>query len=322
MNMTRRGFFTGVAATAAVAGASKAFAAVGGKDPNLSVFLADIHVAGDGIKGIWGRQPTYQNACFKRSVDEILAMNPLPARVVVFGDVALWFGWHQDYEASQPGFQRLRDAGIEVYVTTGNHDHRETMFKYFPKQQEITPVPGRVVSVVDLGAADLFLMDSLKEKFNKDGTGEGANNFVDGEFDKAQQDWLVKAAAEAKRPFFVGAHHPPVEVKIGKKNLTEALGKNPLYAGYIYGHRHRWMREWQRIDYSRNHMLPNLGLPSNGWSGMIGYVTVRTFADRAEFALNLKDFYFPSPLKPGAKRPREWDIIVNENRGSTTTLPY
>ena len=320
MGMTRRSFFAGVLAATAVPTIARAMMAAGGKDPNLSVFLSDIHVASAGIKTKWGAQPDYQNPLFERAIDEILAMRPLPARVVVFGDVALWFGWHQDYEQSLPGFNRLKDAGIDVFVTTGNHDHREPLFKAHPRQAEITPVPGRFVSVVDLGTADLLLVDSLQE--NPDG--EGSRNEVSGALDQSQQDWLKEWTKNAKRPYFIGAHHQPEEVLIGKEKIASAFAKCPLFAGYIHGHNHRWRKNWyQDGSYSRTAVKRSVCLPSTGWWGDIGYAVMRTFADRAELRLVENDFFFPKPLAAGELRPREWDEILSENRASAhMTFPF
>lgn len=317
MDITRRNFFMGALASAAMPAVARARTA-GGKDPDLSVFLSDIHVASAGIKTEWGKQPDYQNAYFMKAVDEILAMRPLPARVVVFGDVALWFGWHQDYEQSSPGFKRLKDAGVDVFVTTGNHDHREPLFKHHPHQAEITPVPGRFVSVIGLGSADLFLMDTLKEN----PAGEGTKNAVDGALDEAQQQWLLQAAKAAKRPFFVGAHHDADEVKMGKEKLMYALERFPLFAGYICGHHHRYFRKWYHNGYSNRHVSRLVCLPSTGWWGDIGYAVMRTFPDRAELRLVENDFFFPRPLAKGEARPPEWDDIIAENRGSVSVFRY
>ena len=55
----------------------------------------------------------------------------------------------------------------------------------------------------------------------------------------------------------------------------------------------------------------------------IGYAEMRTFADRAELKLVETDFYFPRPLNPGEKRPREWDEILSENRACAhMTFPF
>jgi len=322
MEISRRELFAGAMAAAAVSLVGKATAATAGKDAALSVFISDVHVADPTIKTRWGIQPEYQNAYFERAVDDILALRPRPARVVVFGDVALWFGWRADYAKSRPAFERLKAAGIDVFVTTGNHDHRVPMFEAFPWQAKITPVPNRLVSVIDLGAADLFLMDSLKERIGDKGETEGVGNDVDGALDAAQQDWLTQAAKRAKRPFFVGAHHPPHEVCIGKEKVTAAFEDNPLFAGYIHGHNHRWIRSWHHKGYSNRHVTLSVGLPSTGWWGDIGYAVMRTYADRAELSLVQKEFFFPKPLGKDEVRPREWDTILAANRNSVVTFPY
>ena len=319
--LTRRSFFGGAIAAAAFGCRSTnscQTAKGAAKDQNLSVFLSDIHISGRNLKPKRKAQPTYQNPLLENAVDAVLAMDPLPARVVVFGDIALWFGLDTDYETSQPILKRLTDAGIDLYVTTGNHDHRAPLFRFYPRQAEITPVKGRVVSVIDLGYADLFLMDSLRENLD----GEGAGNPGDGELDEAQQKWLMSTAAAAKRPFFVGAHHPPNEIKIGTEKITAALEENPMFAGYIHGHNHRWFKQWHHKGYSSGHIVRSACLPSTGWWGDIGYATMRTFADRAELSLVETDFFFPRPLAKGEKRPREWDEILSENRGAVCTFTY
>ena len=311
--VSRRGFLTGAVCAVAAPYAAKAMAARC-VDRDLSVFLSDIHVSGWNVE----RQPTYQNPLFEKAVDQVLEMNPRPARVVVFGDVALWRGRHEDYEASLPGLRRLTDAGIDLYLTTGNHDHREIMFKYHPRQKELTPVPGRLTSVVDLGEADLFLLDTLDENPK----GEGFDNGVAGKLDAVQADWLVKAAAAAKRPFFIGAHHPPQEVLVGGKDVREVFGNNPLFAGYVHGHDHRWYTQWYHKGYVKPHVVRSACLPSTGWWGTIGFATMKTYADRAELRLVMNDFFFPKPLPADVKRPREWDEIVREQQGAVCTFVW
>lgn len=283
-------------------------------DPNLSVFLSDIHVSGKNVKG----QPSYQNPLFEKAVSQILEMNPRPKRALIFGDVALWNGWSADYEESAPLIQKLKDAGIDVYLTTGNHDHREPMFRFHPRQKEITPVPCRFVSVVALGTSDFVLLDTLKENPK----GEGKDNAVDGGLDEAQANWLLEFAAAAKRPFFCGAHHPSQEIKVSGKNLIQHLEDNPNFAGYVHGHNHRWHKEWFHYGYSKAHVVRSACLPSTGWWGNIGFATFRSQADRATLAFVQNDFFFPRPLQPGQSRPPEWDQIMRENQGDTCTFLY
>jgi len=311
--MTRRNFLLGTAAGVAAAALGDAAAV----DANLSVFLSDIHVSGD-VPG----QPTYQNPLFEKVVDQVLAMRPRPKQVVIFGDVALWTGRSEDYAASQPGIRRLEEAGIPVFLTTGNHDHRDVLFRFHPKQAALTPVPGRVTSVVDLGTADLLLLDSLDEN----PAGEGKGNPVAGTLDAAQADWMLAFAASARRPFFVGCHHPPEELSVTvagqQKNILAALHRNDRFAGFIHGHNHRWVRSWAHVGYAPQRVVRVACLPSTGWWGNIGFATMRTGADQAELAFVQNDFFFPAPLKPGEKRPAEWDELMRENRDSSVVFRY
>ena len=321
--MTRREFFIGAAAVGAVPAVAKAMMAGTEFDENLSVFISDIHVSGPDIKGtLWGDQPTYQNPYFERAVDEILAMRPRPRRVVCFGDVALWFGFRADYEASRPGFGRLTDAGIDVHLAMGNHDRREPFLEVYPQYAKTSPVPGRIVSVVNLGTCDLILLDSLDQTKEKEGTPNG----VGGTIDRAQWDWLKEECMRRTRPFFCGAHHDydelTLEVEPGKRASVLSFLKNaPYFRGWISGHHHFWtkgriFKAWNSPDTIRTVILP-----STGWKGDIGYATMRTSADRAVLSLVQYDYYFPKPLGKGVPRPREWDEIIAENRGQRCTFP-
>jgi len=222
--MSRRGFL----ASAVMAGVS---AAVGGQgedvDENLSVFFSDIHISGENIPG----QPTYQNQILDKAIDQVLAMRPRPKRVVVFGDIALWEGFPEDYAVAVRKLRRITDAGIELTVTTGNHDRRRVMSAAFPEQLAKSPVPGRFASVVDLGTCDLLLLDI--EPFSS----KSAWNNVYGTVDKGQFDWVIETARTAKRPFLLGAHYAPQQTKccdsvvlaeqirtLDKRRLREKIG--------------------------------------------------------------------------------------------------
>jgi len=315
--MNRRAFLGLGAVALAAPCVARAAATVGAKtDPNLTAFLSDIHVSGPDQKTVWGVQPTYQNAKFEQAVDEVLALSPRPARVVVFGDVSLWFGYAGDYAAAQPAFKRLADAGIEIFVTTGNHDHRETMFAAFPKQKAITPVPGRFVSVIDIGTADLVLMDTLDETAKK----LGDPNRVGGAMDDAQFAWLEREAKARKRPFFVGAHHAPNDLN-GRK-MRAMLAPIANFAGWIHGHDHNWSVDWFMESYASRRICRVAALPSTGWWGDIGFALMRTYPDRAELELKVREFYFPGPLAAGEKAPAFWDDILREKRGSRCTFRY
>ena len=320
-NYSRRELLGGIIAAGAVQGLGGCRLArrEGAFDENLTVCLSDIHVAHENPRNRKETlQPTYQNAYFERTVNRVLAMRPLPRRVVIFGDIALWYGWDRDYEVSKPGVDRLKAAGIDVTLTTGNHDHRVPMLSCYADVVRKSPVPGRIVSTVDLGDADLILLDSLDENPK----GEGFKNGVAGVLDKAQQEWLMETGKAAKRPFLVGAHHPIKELKVGEEPLVAALRTLPGFAGYVHGHDHRWYQLWHHVGYSSRKVQRSVCLPSTGWWGDIGFATLRTFPDRAELTLVEDDFFFPRPLEPGEARPREWDDILAANYGAVCVFRF
>lgn len=316
---TRRGFLCGAgAACLSAAGCASGRLSAGGVDGSKTVIMSDTHIALPKLKTVWGDQPDYQNALFARAVDEVLAMRPLPRRVVVLGDVSLWFGYTGDYENARPQVERLKAAGVDVYLAPGNHDHREPMTRIFPECAERSPVKGRIVSVVDLGTCDLFLLDSLQA----DPKGEGANNPVGGQIDPEQGEWLADAAAKAVRPFLVAAHHPPADLLYKGKPLLRMLSPQKFYSGFIYGHVHCWNTRWSGRQWGDPDITRTASVPSTGWWGDIGYTVMHTQKDRAVLTNRQYDFFVPGPLEKGRERPASWDALVAENDARTCSFIY
>ncbi|MBO5941208.1 MAG: metallophosphoesterase [Kiritimatiellae bacterium] len=313
---TRRGFIFGAGAF----GLMSCFPAENSKadfDDSLTVLMSDIHIACGAITTKRGVQTTHQNALFKKTVDRVLLMRPLPRRVVVLGDVSLWFGYSKDYEIAKSEISRLKAKGIEVYLATGNHDHRVPMGNMFPECISRSPVKGRFVSVVDLGTSDLFLLDSLKEN----PAGEGSRNANEGELCDAQGEWLLSAAKSAKRPFFVASHHPVKGLLCKGAPLVSVLGKMPLFAGYLHGHNHRWNIDWQGMK-DGGRVFWSACIPSTGCWGDIGYALLRTENDRAVLTNVQEDFFYPLPLAEGRVRPAEWNDIAASKNGARCIFRY
>ena len=308
MNISRRTFLRLSACggtMAAAGGCSTLFTgAASDYDPNLTVLLSDIHVRGG---------ESYQLDRFRSVVAEILKMSPLPKNVVVFGDLAYLFGNKGDYVTSAPYLKQLSDAGIAVTIGMGNHDRRSAFFEVHPEYVKRTKVPGRVVSVVDVGNADMLMLDSLA---GSDDRGPKSSGPVPGTLDASQQEWLLAELPKWKRPLFVCAHHPVVELSAGGKPLSSLLFNTPAFAGYINGHNHRWYAEWMLRNYSQRKLLCYLGLPSTGHWGDIGYTIFRTTPRDAVATLVQREFFFPHPLKKGEARPEVWDAILEKNRGA------
>ena len=310
--MTRRDFFISTAALAAgcrTSGGGKAGQPASQFNNNHSVFLSDVHVSPS-----VSPDDSYQLASFRRCIDEILAMRPLPARAVVFGDIALGKGMTADYETSRPEFLRLVEAGIKVHYTMGNHDHREPFLRVFPEAAADMHVKGRFASVVSLGAwYDLLLLDSLDEI----GKGEGEPTVGTGTIDEAQLNWLEDVVSRAKRPFICGAHHSPRELSFvsngQRRGVLQKLKESELYMGWVQGHGHCWAKSFNACS-STNPLATFrlLCLPSTGYWGDIGYANVYSHPDGIVITPRIWDFYYPRPARDGEVRPKCWDDIVME----------
>ncbi|MBQ5789067.1 MAG: hypothetical protein IIW01_02155, partial [Thermoguttaceae bacterium] len=73
-------------------------------DPNLVAIFSDIHV----------REPesSQQSSRFIKSVAQVLAMNPRPATLLIYGDVAYDAGKPEDYKIFRRMVEPLEKAGI------------------------------------------------------------------------------------------------------------------------------------------------------------------------------------------------------------------
>ena len=308
MKFGRREFLGALVAASAVSGCATSGGRSG--DGSVNVFLSDLHIE--------GAQPKYKysKVRLEKTIDEILAMSPRPHNVVCFGDIACSYGLEGDYIEAKRILSRLEDAGISVHFVMGNHDRRGMFFKYWPECEKRSLVPGRCVSIVDLGSADLVLLDALKGADDRplDDMGPG-----DGTLDPVQLKWFEDFVAGAKRPFFVGSHQFH-DLYIENFSPFKCAAKSRFFAGWIYGHSHKWKPDFHADSWSDDAVVrPSLCLPSSGFWGDIGYVVFRTYADGAEAELKAQDFYFPTPRE---RRPEFWDVHIDDQRGSRIRFPF
>ena len=322
MNTCRREFLKG-AAGLGMAGAVSACRSLtaDGFDNNLAVFLSDVHICGTAVEGNPYYFYRYTWNELDRRIDEILAMSPKPRNVVIFGDLAFNHGEIEDYQAAAPKLKRLTDAGIKLTHAMGNHDRRNTFYEVFPECRESSPVPGRIVSIVDLGSAQLIMLDSLKAK---DGEfKEGSGGPVDGRIDGGQREWFESYLPKVTKPTFVASHHNLCELVEDRGWLMKAMRNCPYAIGYIHGHGHDWVKDYSVGWGCENQdILRVLQLPSAGLWGCIGSVEFRTGLTSATAILHQNDYWFNFPLRPGEKKPETWLDIMEENRGATCRFAY
>ncbi len=321
---TRRSFITsGGAASVAFAGACGCVGVPNfgslRKDETLVAILSDCHV------GDWN-SPDYQGVKFAECLARILALDPLPAKMLITGDLAYLWGRKEDYALSRRLLQPVLDAGIEITIGMGNHDRRENFLEYWPEYANRSPVPGRLVSKVHGVHFDYIMADTL-------GQPEETDKWItSGALDDEQREWLRAECAAAKRPLLVLAHHPAGELGFpGKGNTIGSARKfgeiiigtkdNPTKCcGYIHGHDHRWYVTRSLAHWSESRIGYTACLPSTGHWGDIGYALLREYPDRAELSLVQYDYFSPKPLPAGSAPNPAWQAIVRDNAGKRCTF--
>lgn len=269
-------------------------------DPATAVLLSDIHISGEFVDDKSAeRIPKYypyNPTCLKLRIAEILQMRPLPANVLVFGDVAWDYGLEEDYRYAAELLSELEQAGIKVTLGMGNHDRRAPFFKVFSEYTKSTKVDGRVVSVVEMPDFDFVMLDSLAELPNlrlRQAT------TVSGEISGGQIEWLQEFVKGRSRRVVLGSHHPLGEMG----NLEKFIVNTPQVAGYVYGHLHIWSKSARVVRPRKElHMVPTVGLPATFY-GDIGFAVMRSTPTAVTFEYSSKGFWWPQPKE---NPPAEW----------------
>jgi len=139
-------------------------------------------------------------AHLKATVDWLLAQPERPAAVLINGDLALKDGQAGDYRHFAALIRPLRDAGLPVHLTMGNHDDREVFYGVLNAEKPARPVvAAKHVSVVQTRHANFFLLDSLMRTM-----------VAPGELGQQQMAWLATALdAHPDKPAVIVAHHNP-----------------------------------------------------------------------------------------------------------------
>ena len=320
--ISRRAFLRGTACVAlAGAGGCAAMPSFGKlrRDETLAAILSDCHV------GAW-KSPDYQGVKFAECIARVLALDPLPAKMFILGDLAYLWGRKEDYELSRRLLQPVVDTGIEITIGMGNHDRRENFLERWPEYADRSPVGGRIVSKVRGAHFDYIMADTLDQPEQTD------RWITPGALDDEQREWLKAECAAAKRPLLVMAHHPAGELGLPGKGNTSASARKfgelimgtkdapTCCCGYIHGHDHQWYITRALVSWSDGRIGHTACLPSTGHWGDIGYALLREYPDRAELSLVQYDYFSPKPLPADAAPNPAWQAIVRDNAGSRCTF--
>jgi len=237
--LTRRLFLAqGAAAAAGLSVVCCGWAADGRTNPHLFALLSDTHIPDSPEVVAHG---TNMTANLRQVVRELTALDARPAGVLVNGDCAYLKGLPADYANFAQCTAPLRESGLPLHVTMGNHDDRGPLHGALQAQPAAKPVvESKHVSIVESPRANWFLLDSLTEV-----------NVVTGEIGAAQREWLAQAlASRTDKPALVMVHHnpqfaPPAEGKAwtGIKDTAELVGllaRHKHVKALIFGHSHNW----------------------------------------------------------------------------------
>ncbi|MEQ8786574.1 MAG: metallophosphoesterase [Pirellulaceae bacterium] len=209
----------------------------------------------------------------RQVVEELVALKRAPAAVLVNGDLALKDGQPGDYRHFARLIRPLRDAGIDLHLTLGNHDHRETFYEVLKEERPESPVvESRHISVVETRHANFFLLDSLTKTMVTQGT-----------LGEEQLSWLTKAldARDAKPAILVAHHNPrlggdPLHFPgglIDSRPLWDLLKTRRQVKAYIHGHiHHRSLAEHEGVHIINT---PATSYVANPETSATGWTTAR-----------------------------------------------
>lgn len=248
------------------------------REPDRLALLSDPHIHGRADKRFWGAD---LSGNLTEAIGRVLD-GPRPTAVLINGDCALNDGGVEAYAQFHRTLHPLRDAGLPMHCTLGNHDDREHFYDVFA---EAFPQAGmalrKCMDVVHTPRADWYLLDSLRK-----------TDETPGELGQLQLIWLQEQLdAQPTRAAVIVVHHPPEENPDGRggvglddsEKLMRMLRPRRQVKALIHGHLHRF-------EFRRDGDLPVVGLPATSYvlnpGQAVGYVDA-TLDDR-ELRLSLR----------------------------------
>jgi 3',5'-cyclic AMP phosphodiesterase CpdA len=232
--ISRRQFLKGsLAAALAVSGGCAL--PEGQRSGHQWALLSDIHIAADPARVERGVNMTRN---LQTVSDEVMAWPTLPSAVLINGDLAFNSGESADYAAVIGLIRPLREQGLPIHLSLGNHDNREHFWKTASSAKTVQRrLAERQTAIVRAPRANWFILDSLIR-----------TRVTPGLLGDAQRAWLAGALdAHADKPALIAIHHQPSaggadtgQALQDTHELLEILRPRRHVKAYFFGHTHRW----------------------------------------------------------------------------------
>ena len=302
--LSRRRFLGSSAVLALSPFLPRSTTAAGPESENWAL-LSDTHVAAD--RDFLSRQGVNMADHLERVVAEVLAERDTLAGAIIDGDCAFGDGQPGDYATLLALLAPLREAGLPVHFTLGNHDDRANFSAALGAELPGSAVEGKHCSVLETPLANWILLDSLRYV-----------NKVEGEFGTAQLAWVSRLLeANPEKPAILVGHHypqapaadagagdapPRITGLVDTDAFLNTIAAAPAAKAYIYGHSHTWL-----LKHDGETGLHHVNLPPtayvfdktrpNGW--------VRATVSREGLALELRCLD-PSHTQHGERHELAW----------------
>ena len=305
---TRRRFLHGSILTGAAMSLNSIAPSVRAETDTTSdrlALLADPHIDAD--PATRSRQDVCMADNLAKVVNEVIALREHVDAVVINGDCAYIEGLRGDYETLANLLHGVREAGLPIHMTLGNHDDRGPFYEIFPQHAATAPaVNDKHVAIIQGRHVNWFLLDSLN-----------VVNETEGEVGARQLEWLDRCLTDHpdKTAIVVGHHYPekerrdvvPADPAPAIPGLSDGdallaiLHRHPHAQAYIYGHSHVWG------VHTDDHGLHHINLPPTSYTfspGLAsGWVLATVHPDHMTLELRTIDRQHP---QHGDKTTLRW----------------
>lgn len=230
-------------------------------DETHLALLSDTHISEDAQNMYRGFYP-YKN--LQTVVSKVTTT--LPDAVLINGDVARLTGEKADYQQAKALLEPLATQK-PVYMTLGNHDHRDHIREVFSSPSEAQGVKDKHVLVIEQPVARFILLDSLMYV-----------NKTPGFLGQTQRTWLEGFLRQSdNKPTILFVHHTLSDddsALLDSDKLFDIIRPISKVKAIFYGHSHQY--KYDTLDGIHLVNQPAIGYNFNdaepvGWlSGKFG----------------------------------------------------